>query len=52
MKKQHRSSIQRLRLDRQVVRYLRVIPEGELVQVAGGNSDVTDPECSRDCVPR
>ena len=52
MKKQHRFRIQRLKLDRQVVRYLRVVPEGELVRVAGGNSEFTNPECSEDCVPR
>jgi hypothetical protein len=52
MKKQHRSHVQRLKLDRQVVRYLRVLPEDELDRVAGGNSEFTDPECSKDCVPR
>jgi hypothetical protein len=52
MKKNGKSSKQRLQLDRQVVRYLREVPADELVRVAGGNSDYTDPECSRDCVPR
>jgi len=36
---------QRLKLDRQVIRYLRNLSENELLQIVGGNS-ATDPECS------
>lgn len=34
-----------LKLDRQVIRYLRKLSQEELREVIGGNSD-TDPRCS------
>jgi hypothetical protein len=51
--KKRQASKRRLKLDRQVIRYLRNLSEDELGRVVGGQvyDSWTDPYCTRDCDP-